>query len=90
MKQNLQKRYQQLVKSSQKLFKRHPYFIPVIGLIAGFIVVMGILIFSGGQTVGADDSYIVNVTIDGKNVVVKFLKDVPRIASDYLLRCYID
>lgn len=66
VKEDLHKQYSQFHKGGKQRLKRHPYLIPVSGLILGFVFVWVGLIFSGGQTVQPTDLRVVNLFIDGK------------------------
>lgn len=52
--------------SWHKFDLRHPFFIPVSGLVLTFFTCIGLYFTLGGQTVGANDSHIVRLYIDGK------------------------
>jgi len=46
--------------------KDHPFVVPVVTfLVLFFITITGFILFSGGTTIGPDDSKIVNVYVDG-------------------------
>lgn len=46
--------------------KNHPFVVPVITfLVLFFVTITGFIFFSGGSTIGPDDSKIVNLYIDG-------------------------
>ena len=46
--------------------KDHPFVVPVVTfLVLFFITITGFILFSGGTTIGPDDSKIVNLYVDG-------------------------
>lgn len=45
---------------------KHPFAVPVITLLILFVVSCVVLIFSGGETIGASDSKVVQLYVDGK------------------------
>ncbi len=64
------KQYNYLQKSGKRGLKRHPYIIPVMGLVGSVLVVCVLMILSNGQTVAPSDTKIVNVFVDGQQQTV--------------------
>ncbi len=56
--------------SIKKFDIRHPFLIPLTTLVITFITSTLLYVFLGGQTVGANDSYIVNLYYDGQQRTV--------------------
>ncbi len=50
--------------------KKHPYVIPTLGIIFGFIFLLGAFVSMGGETVGPSDSRVVSVFVDGQERTV--------------------
>lgn len=80
-------RQQKIAKKRVKRIRQHPFVVPVITLLVLFFVTLSGIIAFSGQTIGADDSRIVTVSIDGNE------RTVPTRASsvkDLLGRLNID
>lgn len=54
----------------ERKVKDHPYILPIMGLVFGFVVVAALVIFSGGQTLQATDSKVVDLRVDGQTQAV--------------------
>lgn len=66
----LRKNYRSLQHRGRRRVKKHPFIIPIAGLFAGLLIVIIVLIGSGGQTVGPSDSHVVYLFSDGQRQVL--------------------
>lgn len=67
---NKTKKYSLFQEKPKKFLKRHPYLIPTTGFVVGFVLILGIFVSMGSQTVGPSDSRLISLFVDGQEQTV--------------------
>lgn len=70
MKKTIKKLQSKKTKKKLRYLSRHPFVVPVTTFVVMFFMLLVILVVMGGQTIGATDTKVVQLYVDGESQVI--------------------